>query len=67
VGERLDVAGLAVGAFERRLHGCHDPLGLVVRCAGRLGRDEPPVDGEDDVGERPADVDPKEHTARLSA
>ena len=67
VHEPLDVSGARARAVERRAHGVEDTLGLVVRSARRLRRDEPVRRGENSVGESSADVYAEYHTADASS
>jgi hypothetical protein len=61
VGEGLDLGGAGARALQRRAHGVHDALGLVVGRGRRLRRHEPPAGREHRVGEGSADVDAEQH------
>ena len=61
VRERAHVLGGRPGAVQGRADGGEHTLGLVVGGGRRLRGHQPPVDGDDGVGEGAADVDAEEH------
>ena len=65
VREDLHLARVTARERQRGIDRAHHALGLVVRRRGHLRGDDPPVDRERRVGERPADVDAQQHGARL--
>ena len=60
----LTASGRRAGALQGGAHGGEHALGLIVRGARRLGGDEPAVDGQHRIGERPADIHAQKHHRR---
>jgi hypothetical protein len=66
VREALDLLRAAPGALQRGLDRGDHALGLIGRGGGRLGGDQPTVDRQHRIGERPAHVDAKQHGSTLA-
>ena len=65
VSEGLDAPGFGPGPREHLLDGSQDALRLVIRGGGRLGGVQRASVEDDRIGERPADVDAKQHARNL--